>query len=56
MSACHPREPAKSDEQNPSRTPYHAPVLRVYGSLSRLTQGGPGSSFEGASGMSGKSR
>ena len=56
MSTCHPREPAKSDEQNPSRTPYHAPVLRVYGSLSRLTHGGLGSGFEGSSGMIGKSR
>jgi len=33
------RMPVGSDGKAPSRSPYHAPVLRVHGSLGQLTQG-----------------
>jgi len=48
-----PEVAVKVAEQAPLRSPYHTPVLRLHGSLSRLTQGGAGSRFEGSSGMIG---
>jgi len=48
-----PEAPVKASQEAPSRSPYHTPVLRLHGSLRRLTQGGAGTSFEGASGMLG---
>jgi hypothetical protein len=53
MSDSNPQLPAKNDEQTPLRNPYHAPVLRMHGPLSRLTQSGAGTKSEGASGMIG---
>jgi hypothetical protein len=39
------------DEANHNKTPYHAPVLRVYGAVSQLTRGQNGTNADGQSGM-----
>ena len=33
------RAPGDSGKEAPARRPYHPPVLRIHGSLARLTQG-----------------
>jgi hypothetical protein len=43
--------PITTDAHPPVRSPYHSPVLRLYGSLGHLTHGAGTGGGDGVSGM-----